>query len=141
MTNTTSSENIVHNFLNALAQQDIDTASALLAPNLQYTNVSLPTITGGATVTKLFATLAKAGMGFEVKTHHIATQGNIVMTERTDILSYKNFKISFWVCGTFEVQNGQITLWRDHFDWLDMSKGAVMGFVGVFLPKFRAALK
>lgn len=137
----TSNAHIVQSFLDALAQQDIATAAALLAPNLKYTNVSLPTITGGEKVIKLFTLLAKAGMGFEVKTHHSATQGHVVMNQRTDILSYKNFKVSFWVCGTFEVHNGQITVWRDHFDWFDMSKGAAIGLLGVVLPAYRASLK
>jgi limonene-1,2-epoxide hydrolase len=140
MTKSTKAQ-IVQNFLDALAQQDIATAAALLDPNLKYTNVSLPTITGGEKVIKLFTTLGKAGMGFEVKTHHIATQGTTVMTQRTDILSYKNFKVSFWVCGTFEVQDGLITVWRDHFDWFDMSKGAVIGLLGIVLPAYRATLK
>jgi limonene-1,2-epoxide hydrolase len=25
-------------------------------------------------------------------------------------------RLEFWVCGTFEVKNGKITLWRDYFD-------------------------
>lgn len=139
--NTLSNAEIVQSFLDALANKDIATAAQLLAADLRYTNVSLPTITGSEQVIKLFTLLAKAGMGFEVKTHHIATQGHVVMTERTDILSFKNFKVSFWVCGTFEVKNGQISVWRDHFDWFDMSKGAAIGLLGIVWPAYRATLK
>lgn len=135
-----SAPQIVELFLNALAQQDQNTVANLLASDLEYSNVSLPTIYGSETVSKLFAALAKLGMGFEVKTHHIACTGEVVMTERTDILSYKNFRVSFWVCGTFIVRNGQIVVWRDHFDWMSLSKGTLLGFMGIILPQFRAVL-
>ena len=62
------------------------------------------------------------------------------MTERTDIIRVGTLHVAFWVCGTFQVRNGQIVLWRDYFDWLDISKGTVRGIIGIVLPKFRVGL-
>jgi limonene-1,2-epoxide hydrolase len=40
-----------------------------------------------------------------------------VLTERTDAIVLGRFRMAFWVCGRFEVVDGQITHWRDYFDW------------------------
>jgi limonene-1,2-epoxide hydrolase len=50
--------------------------------------------------------------GFEVKFHRIAAEGNAVLTERTDALVFGPLRFQFWVCGVFELHDGQITLWR-----------------------------
>jgi limonene-1,2-epoxide hydrolase len=38
----------------------------------------------------------------------------------------------------FEVRDGQITLWRDYFDWRAVSLGSLRGVVGMLLPPARA---
>jgi limonene-1,2-epoxide hydrolase len=48
--------------------------------------------------------------------HNIAANGHVVLTERTDVLAKGRYEIAPWVCGTFEVHEGKITLWRDYFD-------------------------
>ena len=64
---------------------------------------------------------------FEVKIHRIATDGSAVLTERTDALIFGPLRLQFWVCGVFEVHDGQITLWRDYFDFFDMFKATLAG--------------
>lgn len=140
MTRKTSPEAIVTSFLHALETQDHDKIAALLAPDLVYTNVSLPTLKGGQRVANLFEILLRRGTGFGVEIHSIAANGDTVMTERTDIIKVGPLHIGFWVCGTFRVENGQIVLWRDYFDWLDISRGAVRGLAGIVLPKLRPNL-
>ena len=133
-------EQIVTQFLHALETQDHDQIAALLAPNLHYTNVSLPTLKGGQKVANLFEVLLRRGTGFQVKVHSIATNGNTVMTERTDVINVGSLHVGFWVCGTFQVENGRIVLWRDYFDWWDISRGALRGVAGMILPKLRISL-
>lgn len=140
MNSTTTPEQVVTDFLQALEAKDHDKIAALLAPDLQYTNVSLPTMMGGQRVANLFELLLRKGTGFSVKMHGLASNGDTVMTERTDILRVGTLHVAFWVCGTFQVQNGQIVLWRDYFDWLDISRGTVRGIIGIVLPKFRVGL-
>jgi len=130
----------VTRFLKALEQQDHDTVAALLAPNVVYTNVSLPTITGGARVAKLMKFGLRKGTGFGVQNHRLAVSGEFVMTERTDLIKIGPLHMGFWVCGTFQVQQGQIILWRDYFDWGNVTLGAVRGIVGIVLPRLRATL-
>lgn len=135
-----SPDALVIQFLEALEQQNHAQVAALLAPNLRYTNVSLPTLKGGDLVAKLFKQVLRRGTGFEVQIHHLAVNGNVVMTERTDMLKLGPVHIRFWVCGTFCVENDQITLWRDYFDWWDFGKGTVRAVLGVAVPRLRATL-
>ena len=140
MNSTTTPGQVVTDFLQAPEAKDHDKIAALLAPDLQYTNVSLPSMMGGQRVASLFELLLRKGTGFSVKIHGLAANGDTVMTERTDILRVGTLHVAFWVCGTFQVRNGQIVLWRDYFDWLDISRGTVRGIIGIVLPRFRVGL-
>ncbi|MUL80328.1 MULTISPECIES: limonene-1,2-epoxide hydrolase family protein [unclassified Mycolicibacterium] len=129
----------VETFLNALQEQDFDTAENALAQNLVYQNVGLPTIYGRNRAMKLFRSM-QGRTGFEVKIHRIAADGAAVLTERTDALVFGPLRLQFWVCGVFEVHEGRITLWRDYFDFLDMFKATLRGVVGVVVPSLRTSL-
>ncbi|MGH8491608.1 MAG: limonene-1,2-epoxide hydrolase family protein [Moraxellaceae bacterium] len=133
-------EEIVTRFLAAMEAQDHEAVASLLAAELRYTNVSLPTITGGGRVANLIRKTLREGRYFEVQLHSIASTGNTVLTERTDVLKLGPLHVAFWVCGTFEVENGRITVWRDYFDWLDITRGTLRGVAGVALPQLRPTL-
>ena len=136
---STTSVKTVETFLNALQEQDFDTAENALAQNLVYQNVGLPTIYGRNRAMKLFRSM-QGRTGFEVKIHRIAADGNAVLTERTDALVFGPLRMQFWVCGVFEVHDGRITLWRDYFDFLDMFKATLRGLAGVVVPSLRTTL-
>jgi len=127
----------VEGFLHALQDADLETAGAALAEDLVYQNVGLPTIHGRNRTMKLFSSLGDAA--FEVKIHRIAADGAAVLTERTDALIFGPLRLQFWVCGVFEVHDGQITLWRDYFDFFDMFKATVRGLAGLVVPSLRAS--
>lgn len=134
----TSIENTrtVEAFLTALQDQDFDTADAALADDLVYQNVGLPTIHGRSTAMRLFRRM-QGRAGFEVKIHRIASDGDAVLTERTDALVFGPLRFQFWVCGVFEVRDGRITLWRDYFDFYDMLKSSVRAAVATVFPSLR----
>lgn len=54
----------------------------------------------------------------EVIIHHIAANGNVVLTERTDNFHDKdgNLLVSIKLMGTFEMDGEKIVAWRDYFD-------------------------
>ena len=54
----------------------------------------------------------------EVIVHHIAANGNVVLTERTDNFHDKdgNLLVSIKLMGTFEMDGEKIVAWRDYFD-------------------------
>ena len=130
---------VVEQFLTALADDEIDTAVDLLAADVVYSNVSLPTVRGRERVRKLAQlTLGRPGAGFEVYNHAISAAGNSVLTERTDVLKLGRLRIQFWVCGCFDVEDGEIVLWRDRFDWMNYTAATLRGVIGVFVPALRA---
>ena len=135
-----SAEAVVYAFLHSLAEQDLDTAAALLATDLQYTNVSLPTLRGGDFVGKVLKRALGGALRFDVQIHSIAGSGDTVLTERTDVLALGPLHVRFWVCGTFRVENGRITLWRDYFDWMNFTRGTLRGVAGIAIPGLRPTL-
>jgi limonene-1,2-epoxide hydrolase len=132
---------IVEGFLYALQDEDWDTLAAAMDENIVYHNVGLPIVTGRQRALKLLHRgLSRPTAGFEVKIHRIAAEGTSVLTERTDVLIFGHFRMQFWVCGVFEVRNGQITLWRDYFDFLDMFKASVRGLLALAVPSLKPSL-
>lgn len=126
----------VETFLYALADEEFETVDRLLADGVEWQNVGLPTIRGRERIVALMRR-GQGRLGFEVKIHRIAAEGNAVLTERTDALTMGPIRIQFWVCGAFEVHGGRITLWRDYFDMLDFVKGTVRGVIATVFPSLR----
>ena len=130
----------VETFLYALQDANIDEAGAVGDDGIVYHNVGLPIINGRARVLKLMRAMDRPNVGFGVKIHRIATEGPAVLTERTDALVFGRFRMQFWVCGVFEVHDGRITLWRDYFDFFDMTKAAIRGLLAMVVPSLRQSL-
>ncbi|MEO8814842.1 MAG: limonene-1,2-epoxide hydrolase family protein [Mycobacterium sp.] len=126
-------------FLDALADEDLDTATAALAEDVVYQNVGLPTIYGRSATIGVFRRM-QGKVRFEVKIHRIAAEGSAILTERTDALIIGPLRLQFWVCGIFEVHHGRITLWRDYFDFLDMFKATLRAIAATMLPSLRPTL-
>lgn len=114
-------------FLEALEHLDVDAALALADQEMVYQNVPLPPARGTAAVEKQLRFLEKYCSGFEARIHHMGVDGAFVLTERTDILKVRSWSAEFWVCGTFEVRDGRIVLWRDYFDWMTFLAASTVG--------------
>ncbi|MER7544103.1 limonene-1,2-epoxide hydrolase family protein [Actinomadura sp.] len=123
----------VTDFLSALEDLDIDRALTYAAPGMVYQNVPLPPARGLPAVEKTLRGMARYGTGFEARVRNIAANGPVVLTERTDVLERGSWRAEFWVCGTFEVHDGRITLWRDYFDWTTFLAASAKGLGGVLL--------
>jgi limonene-1,2-epoxide hydrolase len=125
---------VVTSFLRALEAGEVESAIELLAPDAIWINVTLPTVRGRDRVERIVRTGLKTGGYFRVHFHHVASHGNVVLTERTDALGRGRFEQRFWVYGRFELEDGRIKLWRDSFDWLDILVSMVRGLAGIFAP-------
>ena len=126
----------VEDFLYALQDEDFDTAERLVSEHFVWQNVGWLTLRGRERIIKIFRR-GQGRAGFEVKIHRIAADGAAVLTERTDALIVGPLRMQFWVCGAFEVHNGQITLWRDYFDVWDVTKGTLRGIAAIVIPSLR----
>ena len=134
---TTDPADVVVRFLHALAAFDVDAALDLVADDLVYTNVSLPTVYGRDRLERIARPWLRPGrMGFNVHFNHVATEGNVVITDRIDELNYGRFASRFWVYGRFVVgdDDAKIAVWRDSFDWLDVTIGNLRGLAGLVSP-------
>jgi len=137
-----SPEEVVVDFLLALAHYDLDAALDLVADDLEYINVSLPTVHGRAALERIARPALRPGrMGFDVHFNHVAVEGDdIVITDRIDELNFRRFASCFWVYGRFTVRDGKIAVWRDSFDWLDVTIGNLRALVGLFVPSLNRTL-
>jgi limonene-1,2-epoxide hydrolase len=129
---------LVERFLDLLSAKDIEGAAECLAVDVEYANVGLPTVHGRKRVRSVLRALGRAGVGFEVYMHTISANGSSVLTERTDVLTFRRLRLQFWVCGRFDVHDGQIVLWRDYFDQMNIATATVRGLLGAVVPAARA---
>ncbi len=112
----------VEAFLSALEAADFDRLLALTSPDIVYQNVPLAPARGVKAFVKQMRGFMRVADAFEVTTHHIAANGAFVLTERTDAFVVRGARAAFWVCGTFEVRDGKVVLWRDYFDWMAVTR-------------------
>lgn len=125
---------VVRSFLLALEARDLERAESLLADDAVWINVSLPAVRGRERIMRWMRPLRRPGIGFRVHLHHVAADGDVVLTERTDALVYGSVEQRFWVWGRFEVRDGRIEVWRDSFDWRDYGASLLRGIAGSFSP-------
>ena len=132
---------VVETFLYALRNKDYDTIDTALDDDVVYENVGYSRMRGGRRVARTMRRwLERPNAGLDVKIHRIATEGNAVLTERTDVLAFGPFEAHIWVCGVFEVRDGRITLWRDYIDLLDSVKAIIRGLLAIAIPSLRRTL-
>lgn len=127
---TVNNAALIEGFLAALQAGDFDAMETALDDGVVYDNVGFPTFHGRTRIMSLFRK-TKGRVGFEVKIHRIAVNGQSVLTERTDAVMVGRLRLQVWVCGIYEVHDGRITLWRDYFDLFDTVKAIVRGVLGL----------
>ncbi|MEV0030599.1 limonene-1,2-epoxide hydrolase family protein [Nocardia sp. NPDC050793] len=123
----------VREFFAALELGAVGESLELLDPGIVWKNTSLPDVRGIRRVGGVLRGLDRPLFGFRVDMHHIAGNGDIVLTDRTDYLHVGPVEVGFWVTGTFELRDGRIALWHDHFSWENFLRGTAVGlFRAVF---------
>jgi limonene-1,2-epoxide hydrolase len=118
---------VVQSFLRALEAKDLNLAASYLGEDVVYQNVPLPADRGKPAVLRTLKSFERFVTDFEVQMRNIAAQGGVVLTERVDILRGPFVYLDIWVCGTFEVKEGKITLWRDYFDLAECTAKLLVG--------------
>ncbi|WP_225725173.1 MULTISPECIES: limonene-1,2-epoxide hydrolase family protein [unclassified Nocardia] len=124
----------VREFFAAMELGAVAEAVQLLDPEIVWKNTSLPDVRGRDRVAALIRGLNRDWLGFSAEMHHIAAAGNVVLSDRTDVLRFGPVRVAFWVQGTFELRDGRIVLWHDHFSWANFLRGTLAG-------AYRAALR
>lgn len=127
----------VEAFFAACRRLDADGIMALLADDIVYQNVPFPADRGKPAVARTLKAFGRVVTGFEVEMLHIAARDGVVLTERIDVLTGPLLFLDLPVCGTFEVRDGQITLWRDYFDLAGASAKLLVSPIRVLLGRRR----
>ena len=100
----------------AMAIKDYDTACRMFAPDCEYTNIPMGTVTGPEGVRALLEPFFAPTIENEFHFLRSATEGNRVFVERLDRHLLESGWVELPVTGVFEVKDGLISVWRDYFD-------------------------
>lgn len=111
-----SADETVHAFLNAVAAFDYDAAMTLIAEDCQYENMPLGKAVGPAGVRGVMEPFFSPTLENEFLILRELTNGRMVFTERLDRHRLATGWVELPVTGVWEVENGQIKVWREYFD-------------------------
>lgn len=126
---TTDPADVVRRFLELISSRRAGEGAELLADDVAWCNSGWPTIRGGARVGGMLRDMDRRGIDFEAVVHHLAADGDHVLTERTDRIGYRRLRTEFPVQGTFQVTEGRIALWDDHFSHLRLTASLIRNLV------------
>jgi limonene-1,2-epoxide hydrolase len=99
---THATTRIVVDFLEALADGDVDRAMGMLTEDAVWINVSLPAVRGRRRIERMMRVgYDQLGARFRVHFHHVSGDGSVVLTERTDAIGIGRVEQRFWVYGRF----------------------------------------
>lgn len=125
-----SAVTVVREFFAALELSAVPEALELVHPEIVWKNTGLPDVRGIGRVGPILKGLGRKHLGFAAQIHYIAQNANgLVVTERTDYLRGGPVRIAFPVSGNFELREGRIVLWDDHFGWGDLLRGTKDGLL------------
>ena len=111
---------IVLRFLKAIEVFDYDTAWELVSDDLHYRNHPFPATHTKESSLKQLKVLFAGMHTFKCRVLHIAANDGTVLNERRETFIAHIFHIDLPVTSIFQVRDGKIYEWRDHFDFLTL---------------------
>lgn len=114
---------VVRGFMAAMAQLDYDSALELVSADCEYVNVPLGTVYGPEGIRGVLEPFFGPTLENEWVIRTTAEAGPVVFMERLDRHRLANGWAELPVTGVFEVHDGQITSWRDYFDFATIERG------------------
>ncbi len=107
---------VVQAFLTAFEAMDWDAALALLADDVEYTNIPMGSVDGHGGVREVLEPFFAPIHENEFQLLRQAAAGSTVFVERLDRHRLDHGWRELPVVGVFEVVDGRIAVWRDYFD-------------------------
>lgn len=137
-----TADQLVSDFFQALAQGRVEQALELVDDDIVYVNVGLPKVRGKKLFGTVMGALGGGTVGFDLEMRAIGVdERGVVLTERIDELRIGPLRMTFWVCGRHEVDGGRLTLWRDYFDFVAVTRGFLRGLAALAIPALRRPLR
>jgi limonene-1,2-epoxide hydrolase len=109
---------LVREFCDLMAKRDAEAVRPYFAPDAVYQNTGMAASAGAdAIVANLGAQFAMFPDSYEYRVKNIAADGDVVMTERLDMIRSADGKLhGVPVMGTFVLHDGKISRWTDYWD-------------------------
>ena len=111
-----SAEQVVRDFCAAASKRDPELLRSFLSDDVVYHNIPMEPAEGIEAAMAVITMFVGMGDSLEFEVHHLASNGNTVLTERTDRFTINGKPAALPVMGAFTVSDGKITAWRDYFD-------------------------
>jgi limonene-1,2-epoxide hydrolase len=109
--------NVVRTFCALMVERDAPALRAFLAEDAIYQNAGMPASVGAdAIVANLAGQFAAFPDSYEYRTINLAADGDVVLTERLDMIATPTGVQGVPVMGTFVVRDGKIIRWTDYWD-------------------------
>jgi len=108
-------DRIIRDFCDAWGVGDADAIVKAFTEDAVYHNIPMDPVVGREEIEAVIrGFLGRARIVFE--THFQVSNGDLVMNERTDVITSDGSSVSLPVMGVFELRDGRISAWRDYFD-------------------------
>ncbi len=108
---------LVREFCDLMETRDAEKLRSFLADDAVYQNVGMPASFGvDDIVTNLAGQFGMFPDSYAYETINIVGDGDVVMTERLDLIGTPSGVKGVPVMGTFVLRDGKIIRWTDYFD-------------------------
>jgi limonene-1,2-epoxide hydrolase len=108
---------IVQEFCDRMVQRDAEALRSFFTSDAVYQNCGMPATVGvDAIVANLAGQFAMFPDSYEYITKNIAGNGDVVLTERLDMIGTPSGVQGVPVMGTFVLRDGKIARWTDYWD-------------------------
>jgi limonene-1,2-epoxide hydrolase len=119
-------EQVVLDFCAAWGRRDVDEILSFFTDDAIYHNIPLDPAVGKDAIRALLEFFVPPSSEISFEIVHMASAGDVVLTERIDRFLMGGKDVVLPVAGTFELRDGKIAAWRDYFDmqaWTSQTGG------------------
>jgi limonene-1,2-epoxide hydrolase len=126
---------VVQEFCKLMVKRDAEALRRFFTGDAVYQNTGTPAAVGvAAIVENLAGQFAMFPDSYEYKVLNLAADGDVVLTERLDMIRTPSGVQGVPVMGTFVLRDGKIARWTDYWDTALPAKMMTGEDVGALIP-------
>lgn len=107
---------IIASFIAAWSRRDPDELASYFCEDGCYHNMPTGPVQGRAAIAGFIGAFVKDWTSTDWEVLTLMAEGDKVVAERLDRTMVGGKPVDLPCCGVFEMENGQIKVWRDYFD-------------------------
>jgi limonene-1,2-epoxide hydrolase len=123
----TRQEQVVREFCASWSKLDLDALMAYFTTDAVYHNIPMDPVEGTDAIRSFIEGFTGPVERVEFEVVHLASDGDLVLTERVDTFVTADRSAGLPVMGAFELRDGKIAAWRDYFDMAQAMAALGMG--------------